>query len=209
MKIAIRFILGAVIVVLAFFLWKSIDEPIGFEKQKDKRYKATIQKLKDIRTAQLAYLSVNGKYTGDFDTLILFVKEDSIPMVKAVGSVPDTLTEKEALKLGIISRDTAYVSTLDSLFLDGYVIDSLPIIPYTNGGKFILAQNILEIGSKVSETTLKVPVFEAKALNRVILEGLNKQLRINLDDEALKMDKYPGLKVGSLTTNINNAGNWE
>ena len=158
MKIAIKFILGAVIVVLAFFLWKGIDEPISFEKQKDKRYKAAIQKLKDIRTAQLAYLSVNGKYTGDFDTLINFVKRDSIPMVKAVGSVPDTLTEKEALKLGIISRDTAYVSTLDSLFSKNYVIDSLPIVPYTDGAKFILGDKILEIGSKVSETTLKVPV---------------------------------------------------
>jgi len=209
MKIAIRLILAVVIVVLAYFLWDSIAEPIGFEKQKDKRYKATIQKLMDIRTAQLAYLSVNGKYVGDFDTLIAFVKNDSIPMVKAIGSVPDTLTEAEALKLGIISRDTAYVSTLDSLFSKNYVIDSLPIIPYSNGKKFTLAATILKIGSKVSESTLDVPVFEAKALNRVILKGLNKQLRINLDDEALKMDKYPGLKVGSLTTNINNAGNWE
>ncbi|MBN1252365.1 MAG: hypothetical protein JXR51_11995 [Bacteroidales bacterium] len=209
MKIAIKLILLTVIVVLAYFLWDSIDKPIRFEKQKDKRYNATIQKLKDIRTAELAYLAVHGKFTGDFDTLINFVKNDSIPLVKAIGSVPDTLTEKKALKLGIISRDTSYISTLDSLFSVEYQIDSLSVIPFSKGEKFTLSATILQIGSKVSETKLQVPVFEAKALNRIILKGLDNQLRINLDDEALKMDKYPGLKVGSLTTNINNAGNWE
>jgi len=64
-------------------------------------------------------------------------------------------------------------------------------------------------GSSLGESTLKVPVFEAKVPNRILLNGLNRQMRINLDDEALKMDRYTGLKVGSLEQNINNAGNWE
>ncbi|NJO88821.1 MAG: hypothetical protein HC831_07580 [Chloroflexia bacterium] len=130
-------------------------------------------------------------------------------MVKAVGAVPEDMTEAEALKLGKIRRDTSYVGTLDSLFADGYQIDSLPYVPYTHGEKFVLGAKILEVGSKVNSTTLKVPVFEAKVLNRVLLRGLNEQLRINLDDESFKMDKYPGLKVGSLETNVNHAGNWE
>jgi len=103
MKTVINIILFVVIIALAYFLWESIAEPIRFEKAKKKRYKVTIQNLKDIRTAELAYLAVNGKFTGDFDTLINFVKNDSIPMVKAIGSVPDTLEEKEALELGIIT----------------------------------------------------------------------------------------------------------
>jgi len=209
MKIAIKLVLTTVIMLLAYFLWTSISKPIAFENLKTKRYKASIKKLKDIRTAQLAYLAVNAKYASSFDTLINFVKNDSIPMVKAIGSVPDSLTEKEALKLKIISRDTSYVSTLDSLFSKDYVIDSLAYIPYTKGDKFFMDAAILHIGSKVSGSTLNIPVFEAKALNETILQGLNDQYRINLDDEALKMDKYPGLKVGSLITNINNAGNWE
>ncbi|OQY04250.1 MAG: hypothetical protein B6I20_03360 [Bacteroidetes bacterium 4572_117] len=209
MKTVINIILFLAIVALAYFLWNSIDEPIQFEKAKNKRYDVTIQKLKDIRTAELAYLAVNGKFTGDFDTLINFVKNDSIPMVKAIGSVPDTLTENEALKMGIISRDTSFISTLDSLFADGYAIDSLRMVPFTNGAEFVLGAKILSIGSKVGTSTLKVPLFEAKVPNRVLLDGLNRQLRINLDDEAIKMDKYIGLKVGSLEQNINNAGNWE
>ncbi len=209
MKLVIKIILLVAIFALSYLIWQSIDEPIQFEKKRAKREKATIQRLKDIRTAEVAFLAVHGHYTGDFDSLINFVKNDSIPVVKAIGSVPDDLTEAEALKQGIIKRDTSYVGTLDSLYADGYIIDSLPFVPYTGGAKFTLGAKILEVGSKVNETTLKVPVFEAKVLNRVMLKGLNKQLRINLDDERLKMDKYPGLKVGSLETNVNNAGNWE
>jgi len=209
MKLVIKIVLLAAIAVFGYLIWQSIDEPIKFDKNKKKRYNATIQRLMDIRTAELAYLSVNNRFTGDFDSLIDFVKHDSIPVVRAIGSVPDTLTEKEALKMGIIKRDTAYVMTLDTLFAKGYPIDSLPFVPYTNGEKFVLGAKILEVGSKVNESTLKVPVFEAKVLNRVLLKGLNEQLRINLDDELFKMDRYPGLKVGSLETNVNNAGNWE
>ncbi len=209
MKTVINIILFVVIIVLAYFLWESIAEPIRFEKAKKKRYNVAIQKLKDIRTAELAYQAVHGKFTSDFDTLIDFVKNDSIPMVKAIGSVPDSLTEREALKLGIISRDTSYMSTLDSLYEDGYAIDSLQFVPFTDGEEFILGAKILSVGSKVGVSTLKVPVFEAKVLNSVLLNGLNRQLRINLDDEAIKMDRYIGLKVGSLEQNINNAGNWE
>ncbi len=209
MKLVIKTVLLIAIFVLSYFIWQSIDEPIQFKRHKKKRYKATIQRLKDIRTAEVAFFAVHGKYTGDFDTLVNFVKNDSIPIVKAIGSVPDDMTEKEALKKGIISRDTSYIGTLDSLYRDNYPIDSLPYVPYGGGAKFVLGAKVLEIGSKVNETVLKVPVFEAKVLNRVLLKGLNKQLRINLDDEAFKMDKYPGLKVGSLETNVNNAGNWE
>ncbi len=209
MKIVINIVLSLVALVLAYFLWSSIDDPIQYEKAKKQRYTVAIQKLKDIRTAELAYLVVNGKFTGDFDTLISFVKNDSIPMVKAIGSVPDSLSEKEALKMGIISRDTSYVSTLDSLFAPGYPIDSLRYVPFTNKEEFTLGATILSVGSKVGESTLKIPVFEAKVPNLILLNGLNRQQRINDDDEAISLGKYKGLKVGSLEQNINNAGNWE
>jgi hypothetical protein len=215
MKLVIKVVLLAAIAALVYFIYQSIDEPIRFEKHKKKRYKATIQRLKDIREAQKQYFNKYGHFTADFDSLVDFVKTDSIKMVKAIGSRPDSIaTDKEALELakkGLLkfSRDTSLISVQDSLFGKNYAVDSLPYVPYTNGAKFTLGAKVLEIGSKVNSTTLKVPVFEAKVLNRVLLKGLDEQLRINLDDELFKMDKYPGLKVGSLETNVNHAGNWE
>jgi hypothetical protein len=54
-----------------------------------------------------------------------------------------------------------------------------------------------------------IPLFEACVHNDVYLRGLDKQSIINLNDEQKNMDRYEGLKVGSVTQPNNNAGNWE
>ncbi|NOZ47850.1 MAG: hypothetical protein GXO79_13890 [Chlorobi bacterium] len=219
MKTALKIILPILIVVLVFFLIKGINTPIQFEKVKKVRYQKVIQNLKDIRIAELAYKDVYGTFTGSFDTLIDFVKYDSMPLVRSLGSLPDTLNEQMALDMGIIVtsvpkdktddellnegfliRDTVKISVLDSIFPTNYPIDSLRYIPYTNNEEFSLGAGIVETGSKV-----KVQVFEAGALNDIILHGLNKQLIINLNEG----EEYPGLRVGSLKEATNNAGNWE
>ena len=168
-----------------------------------------INNLKDIRTAQVAYKSVNDKFTGSFDTLIDFVKNDSLKLVKKEGSLSDSLlaegwTEEKALEVGMIKRDTILVSVLDSLFGKQYYIDSLRFIPFTGDEEFVMGAGIVETGSGV-----KVHVFEAKVHNNVYLNGLEQQEIDNRSDKTLKLERYPGIKVGSLTETNNNAGNWE
>ena len=70
MKTVYQIALAVIIAILGYFLYESIMEPIRFEKEKNRRYNATIERLKSIRTAQDAYRSRFGKYTGSFDTLI-------------------------------------------------------------------------------------------------------------------------------------------
>lgn len=208
MRIVIKILLGMAIIILGYLVIESIMEPIRFNKEKKKREDATIQNLKDIRTAQVAYKAKYAKYIGSFDTLISFVKFDSFPVVKAIGRISDSLwdegvTEKEAIKMGIIIRDTSYVSVLDSIFSNTYPIDSLRFIPYSEE-EFFLDATKIETASKV-----KVNVFEAHVLNDVLLHGLNKQLIINYSAEREKITGFKGLKVGSLEEATNNAGNWE
>jgi len=208
MRIVTRILLGIAIIVLGYLVVESIMEPIRFNKEKKKREDATIQNLKDIRTAEVAYKTKYTKYTGSFDTLINFVKFDSFPVVMAIGRISDSLwekgvTEKEAIKMGIIIRDTSYVSVLDSIFSKTYPIDSLRFIPHS-GKEFFLAATKIETASKV-----KVNVFEAHVLNSILLHGLNKQLIINYSAEKEKITGFKGLKVGSLEEATNNAGNWE
>ncbi|MBQ9214733.1 MAG: hypothetical protein IJ150_12470, partial [Bacteroidales bacterium] len=76
-------------------------------------------------------------------------------------------------------------------------------VPTTNV-EFELGADTLETNSKI-----KVPVFEAKTPYDVYLNGLDRQEIVNMKDEAKTLDRYPGLKVGSLTEYNNNAGNWE
>ena len=212
MKTVIQVVLLVAIIILSYLLWKSINKPISFNKEKDRIEAATIQRLKDIRSAQIAYKAEHKVFTGDFDTLIAFLKTDSFRVVQAIGSVPDSMieemgrikAERQALKDGLISRDTVRLSVKDSLFTAGYHIDSLRYVPFTDGYEF-------KLGAGVLQTTSKVPVrvFEAKVHNDVLLAKLNRQLVINYKETREKITGYPGLRVGSLEEPTNNAGNWE
>jgi hypothetical protein len=204
MKTIAQIILGIVIIVLGYFLVESIMKPIRFNREKNERYDATIERLKDIRKAQVAFKSRHDRYTGSFDTLISFLKTDSFRVVRAIGVVPDTLTEEQALEKGLIVRDTTKISVMDSLFSHTYPVDSLRYVPFADTATFKMGAGTIE-----TESTVKVKVFEAKVPNDVLLQGLDKQLVTNLNKEKEKITGYPGLKVGSLEEATNNAGNWE
>lgn len=207
MKKVIEIVLLAVIVCLGYFIYNSINEPIEYEAQYNKRTAAVVSRLKLIRDAQVAYKTINNKYTGSFDTLIDFVKNGQLKMLRMEGSLNDSLlaagmTEKEAIKQGIIKRDTVYVAVKDSI-CKNFNPDSLRRVPFVDA-EFEMGATVLTTNSN-----LQIPVFEAKVANKVYLKGLNEQERINRDNLAKKLDRYPGLKVGSLEEANNNAGNWE
>ena len=210
MKTVLQISLFIVAVVLAYFIYKSIQEPIQFEKAKKARYDATVEKLKDIRKAELAYKGVYGKFTGSWDTLLNFIMNESVITVRKVGELNDSMveqgiTEKKALQMGLIIRDSVRVPALEAVFGKGYDAKSLKYVPVPGEPtEFNLGATIIITGSGIG-----VPVFQAKAHNNVILRGLEQQLVINLNDQRRTNEKYPGLMVGSLTETVNNAGNWE
>jgi hypothetical protein len=146
MKIA-KIVLTVVILGLAFWLFIIIREPIRFAEERDRRYAKVIQRLKDIREAQIAYKNVYNRYTPSFDTLVNFVKSDSFPVVRQIGN-PDDTTQ-------VVIRDTVMVSVRDSLFRDHYPIDSLRYIPFTNGSVFHMDAGTVELSN------VRIPVFEA------------------------------------------------
>ncbi len=226
MKIVFKALLALASVFLAYMCYRSIMNPIEFEREKSVRDKAVIARLIDIRKAQIAYKDAKGVYAEDFKTLITFVKEGSVMMVSKKGELTDqqlekglteeialALTEDQAAQYGIedfadfkenFRRDTSYVSVLSSVFGKGYNVDSLSFVPYTNGEKFELS-----IGENETKSGIVIPLFEAKTPYKVYLNGLNKQEIINLTKQAIALGKYEGLKVGDIVNPNNNAGNWE
>jgi hypothetical protein len=188
-------------------------KPIEFGKIKKQRYDRITEQLKDIRKAEGAYKDVHGKYTGSFDTLISFIKLDSMPLIKSIGSLTDEqveagMTEKEAAKKGFITRDTIMIAALDTIFGKEYPIENLRVVPFTKGqSEFKLGAGVFVTGSNV-----KVQVFEAKISNMDIFADIFEEYREEILEEngnRIRLNKYPGLKVGSLEEANNNAGNWE
>ena len=122
---------------LAYLCYQSIMTPIEFNEVRDAREKVIVERLIDIRRAETEYRNIKGDYTASFDTLINFIKYDKAKIVLKEGELTDKqleegLTEKEAVKQGLIKRDTTYVSMLENLFGEGYPVDSLRYIPFSS-----------------------------------------------------------------------------
>ena len=225
LKITLSIVLLALIVYLVYAIVGSIMEPVNFNKQKDIRSAVAVQRLKDIRTLEVAYKGVTGHYTADVDSLILFYNTGKMDIIMQVGSNDDSLavvnTEKLkkqnrkitpqemyerylkgenlvfSIKNSIPVKDTLFHSRTD------FVADSLKYIPFS-GKMPVETDAIVKTVSGV-----QVPLFEAKMPYRALLKGLDNQLRINLDADCRASNRYEGLQFGSVTAPNNNAGNWE
>jgi len=210
MKTALNILFSVIIVVLTYLLVQSIMKPIRFNKEKDTREAAIKERLIDIRTAQEAFKSVKGYYTGSFDTLLTFLRTDSLPLVFKRGSLTDDMiaqgitTEKEAVKKGLISRDTSYVPVLDSLFYKDFTVDDLRYVPGMKDTEFQMSA-----GRVMTTSMVMVNVFEAYVRNDVFLGDLDRQLVANYNEQRTKITGFPGMKVGDVKEPNNNAGNWE
>jgi len=196
-RIIIQVVLLAVIVFLGYFVYQSIMEPVHFDTEKRAREKVVIEKLKDIRLAQFVYKRVNGSYAGNFDSLIDFLAVAEIPIVKMVADPEDTTFTKT------INDTVGYIKIADSLFSrKHYKLPQLSIIPFSDGELFEIQADTIERGG------VDVHVFLAQAPYTAYLKGMDQQTIINIIAKREDIDKYPGLKVGSMTEPSTD-GNWE
>ena len=201
MKRIIQLVLLVIIVALAYVLTTSIMTPITFNSEYKKRHDVVVEKLKDIRTIQVAYKTNKGYFAGSFDSLIDFYNNGQIRVIKQIGSMDDSLAVAE----GRVRRDTITIPVKDTVFnhRKDFKIDMLGTVPWANVS-FDMDTIIYLTPSKIL-----VPLFEASVRNEVFLTGLDMQEIVNLNDKQKNMDRFPGLKVGNIAQPNNNAGNWE
>ena len=85
---------------LVFLIYSSVMEPVRFNKEQAKRTAVAVQRLKDIRTLQVAYKGENGKFTSTIDSLKNFYENGKMTIVMQVGSADDSLSvvHTEAVK---------------------------------------------------------------------------------------------------------------
>lgn len=196
-KILIQVVLLVIVVALGYFVYESIMEPVRFDKERRTRQKVVVEKLKDIRNSQLVFRRVNGSYANDFDTLIKFVKVAEVPVVKMIPDPEDTTFTRT------INDTVGYIKIADTLFANKkYTIDQLSLIPYSEGEKFEMSADTIERGG------VEVFVFEVKAPFTSFMKGMDEQTMRNIIAKSEDLEKYPGLKVGSLTEPSTD-GNWE
>ena len=193
MKLVINIVLAVVALVLAYFIYDGVNQKIIFKKKAENRRLVVQERLLKIVSAQKEFKSQKGKYAANFAELENFLKNDSLRLIKAIGTVPDTLTEAEAVERGIVIRDTNLVPAMSIFEGINVNVDSLKYIPFSEGNTFKMQADIIE------KNKVNVNVFEASAKLADVYNGLKtRNENVNLEDE---------LKVGSLTEPIT-TGNW-
>ena len=228
-KILVEILLALVAVGCVYGIYRSIMKPVNFNKEKDHRKEVAVQRLKDIRTLEVAFKGVNNRYTADIDSLINFYNTGKMDIIMQVGSKDDSLawenTERVKKAYKKLSKEelnakfmdlyrqgeklvfsiSTPIAVKDTLFngRPDFCIDSLKYIPFS-GKQPVETDAIVKTVSGV-----QVPLFEARMPWKALLKGMDNQLRINLDAECKDQNKYEGLQVGSVTMPNNNAGNWE
>ena len=189
-------------IILAYFVYNSINSEVKFQQVAKVRIAENVQKLKDLRQVQIAYKKVNNTYSNNFESLIDFLENDSMAIVKAIGETPDTLTDAQALELGIISRDTAYVLAKETVFDEAYLtsrnekfpldLSALTTVPHSD-------KNYSVDAGMVEKGKVVVQVFEISTTYGAVFTGL--------DAENKSFELSNLLKVGSMDEASLN-GNW-
>jgi len=203
-------ILQSVLWVLAIFfsyqIYNSISGPINFNKTKNIRYTEVINRMKEIRKAQIAHKDVNGFYANNFDSLVEFIDEGIFTLIEKRDS--SYLEYDRSYRIDML-REVVVVDTL------GFVPVKDSLFPGVNSYKFFANVPVEGIDAKfelksdiIEKNGYRVPVFEVKVAKNIILHDQDKDL-LKQENETISVDGVNGgaIVLGSLSE-IKTNGNW-
>ena len=206
MKTGIKAALYVISVVLAYLIYLSVMAPITFNKNREERFSVVIEKLKDIRDAQVAYRTVNGQFANDFESLINFIDTGVYTITQQKDSSFMRYNRIYRIDMQV---DTVVVDTLgtvavkDSLFKGDSSYKTLFSVPYAqNGERFEMKAGV------VNKQGYDAPVFEASVNKDIVLYDQPKDL-LARENAHNSIEEVNGnsIKVGSLTE-VSTSGNW-
>ncbi len=99
-RIVLQIVLGVVILILAYYLYRSITEPYEAVRREQQLTRLTRDRMSDIRTALIRYELLYDHYPPTLDSLVAWIRQDSFIMAKT-----------------------------DSIFGPGFILDSLIYSP--------------------------------------------------------------------------------
>ena len=192
--------------VLVYQIYQSINSPIKFNQVKNERYLKVIDRLKDIRNAQVAFKSVNGIYSSSFDELIKFVDSAQFTIVQKRDSSYmqyDRVYRIDMLREVIVIDTLGYVSVKDSLFSNNDSYKKMAYVPIDGvDEQFKLKADIID------KNGYNVPVFEVRVSKDLILFDQSRDL-ITQEKQTVSVDGVngPDIVLGSLSE-VSTNGNW-
>jgi len=209
--------------VLAIFAARSIMRPEKFRQVYELRKSANVTNLTTIRSAQAIYKTVYKKYASSMDSLVDFVNNGTVQIEKNVGNFPDTMSEAQAFKLGLIHKEVVDVPAIEKMLdidhkLTAENFKNFQYIPFSDKKQYEI-----QTGS-IASRTYEIPVYRIDVPlddilvnmersinpeNAGVLSRLwNKIFYNNLSEEKQYRDQYADMYIGSLTE-ASTTGSWE
>ncbi|BDC98936.1 hypothetical protein [Persicobacter psychrovividus] len=184
---------GIVALGLAYVLFSGIKSDIDLKEKIKVTEKAVIERLKTIREAEIAYQSVYGEYTGNFDTLKAFADTGKVYIIQ----------KKEYIKSLSYGADSVWVEvdTLDQVAVRDTIFtpEKFPNFDPSKLNKIPGSSKSFDIwAGKVKKGNHDVAVFEVKDIDPV--DPTRKE-----DNDIFA--RKP-LRIGS-RTEVTTAGNFE
>ena len=170
-------------IILGYNTYSSVETTISEIELKEKIDGHIKQALRDIEIVQLEYKKKYGWYSDNFEELKRFLLNDSVYSISTKGVVPDykittehakvlgydpirdyieieSYDEQEALKCGLLSKDTSWENVLVKLFdnskdssnnrIYDFNINNLDLVPMSDEKLFEIYAKILESNDDVS-----------------------------------------------------------
>ncbi|MBQ7856715.1 MAG: hypothetical protein IJ348_06345 [Alistipes sp.] len=208
-KKILQVVLALVAAALAYYVYVLIATPINFEAEQKLREKAVIERIKDIRTAERQFKSKYQHFTADFDSLLNFVLNETMEGERKIVDEDDSVAMAKLKRMRKKNVEKFTYSVKDSLFkhLSDEDIANMRYIPYSNNK----TEFLLDAGILTTESKIVIPTVECRAPYIAFLDTVAyRQEVVNLVDNCLNvLNKYPGIKFGSMESGNNEAGNWE
>jgi len=205
-KRALFFFLWCLSIFFASQIYSSINGPIKFNKVKNERYTQVINRLKDIRNAQIAHKDVTGFYANNFDSLISFVDTGIFTLIEKRDSSYleyNRLYRIDMLKEVEIVDTLGFVSVKDSLFDQNESYKMMAKVPIKGSdSEFSIKADIID------KNGYQVPVFEVKVAKDIVLFDQNRDL-LDQENKVISVDGVNGREIilGSMSE-VSTSGNW-
>lgn len=207
MKLGLQVVLWIASIFFAYKIYDAISGPIKFNQIKNERYADVIDRMKDIRAAQIAHKDVKGIYSNNFDSLVKFVDEGIFTLIEKRDSSYleyDRTYRIDMLREIIVIDTLGFVPVKDSLFKNSNRYKRMANVPVKG-----IEDSTFQIKSQViNKNGYNVPVFEVKIAKNIILFDQDKDF-VEQENETVSVDGVngPEIVLGSLN-NVSTNGNW-
>jgi hypothetical protein len=208
MKLVIQLVLWVVIAALGYLLFNAVWGEVEFNEIKEKRYKAALVNMLDLRKSQLAHKTVTGKYEKDFDKLVRFIDTAEFTITQrrdtSVLDVEKTKRFRVDTKKNIVIIDTLGTKSVkDSLFKGSDRYKTMINVPIEG----IDAKYTMDAG-EIEKNNTMYPVFEISLKKDILLADQPKDY-VAKEKQIVSVDGVNGdaLTIGSMVS-INTNSNF-